>query len=55
MALAGMSAAGKAVNNEERKRIVETIMNESLPVLRSYANGARVAFELSANLATAIA
>ena len=53
MALVGMSTAGKAMDNQERERVVETIMNESASVLRPYADGSGVAFELGTNLATA--
>jgi len=52
MALVGMSAAGKRMSDQERSRIVETIVSESTPVLRSYADGSGLAFELSTNLAT---
>lgn len=53
MALAGMSAAGKAMDDQERKQIVEKIVGESGPVLEPYADGSGITFELSANLATA--
>ncbi len=53
MALVGMSTAGKAMSDEERKRIVEKIVDESGGVLKSYAEERGVAFELSTNLATA--
>jgi ubiquinone/menaquinone biosynthesis C-methylase UbiE len=53
MALVGMSAAGRQMSDQERKTIVDTIMNESAPVLRSYADGSGIAFALSTNLATA--
>lgn len=53
MALVGMSAAGKEMDGDERKRVVEAIMSESAPVLRSYAKGAGLSFDLSTNLATA--
>ena len=48
-----MSTAGKAMDSQERERVVETIMNESAYVLRPYADGSGVAFELGTNLATA--
>ncbi|TPI78011.1 methyltransferase domain-containing protein [Mesorhizobium sp. B2-8-9] len=53
MALVGMSSAGKAMGDQERKRIVEDIVSESAPVLQSYTEGSGIAFELSTNLATA--
>ncbi|TGT67484.1 methyltransferase domain-containing protein [bacterium M00.F.Ca.ET.159.01.1.1] len=53
MALVGMSAAGKAMADHERKRVVEDIVSGSAPVLQSYADGSGVVFELSSNLVTA--
>ena len=53
MALVGMSAAGKAMADEERKRIVEEIVSESARALQQYSDGSGLAFELSTNLATA--
>ena len=53
MAFVGMSSAGKALSDEERKRIVEAIIGESVPVLQQYSDGPRLAVELRANLATA--
>lgn len=53
MALVGMSTAGKAMTDNERKRAVEDIVSGSAPVLQSYADGSGVAFELSSNLVTA--
>lgn len=53
MALVGMSAAGKAMADEERKRVVEEIVGESVPVLQQYSDGSGLLFELSTNLATA--
>jgi ubiquinone/menaquinone biosynthesis C-methylase UbiE len=52
MALVGMSAVAKTMNDSERQRILETIVGDSTPVLRAYTRGALV-FELSTNLATA--
>lgn len=53
MALVGMSPAGKAMDDEQRKQVVETIIRESEPVLEPYADGTGISFELSTNLATA--
>ncbi|RJT23899.1 methyltransferase domain-containing protein [Mesorhizobium waimense] len=53
MALVGMSAAGKAMGDHERKRVVEDIVSESAPVLQPYTDGSGIAFEVSTNLATA--
>lgn len=53
MALVGMSNAGKAMGEDDRKQAVDTIIADSVPVLERYADGAGVAFELGTNLATA--
>jgi len=53
MALVGMSAAGKAMGDEERRRVVDAIVGDSAPVLQRYAAGSGVAFDLSTNLVTA--
>lgn len=53
MALVGMSTAGKAMGDQERKRVVEVIVSESAAVLDRYIDGSVLAFELSTNLATA--
>lgn len=53
MAFIGMSATGKSMNDQERKRALETIVTESAPVLQSYSDASGTAFELSTNLATA--
>jgi len=53
MALVGMSVAGKAMDDEERKRVVGEIVSESASVLQPYTDESGLAFELSTNLATA--
>ena len=53
MALVGMSAPGKDMGDQERKRVVEEIVSESAPALQPYSEGSGLAFELSTNLATA--
>jgi ubiquinone/menaquinone biosynthesis C-methylase UbiE len=53
MALVGMSTGGKAMSDEERKRVVEAIVNESAGVLQPYTDDSGLAFELGTNLATA--
>ncbi|XKM43072.1 hypothetical protein A4U53_035440 (plasmid) [Rhizobium ruizarguesonis] len=53
MALVGMSAAGKDMGDQERKRVVEEVVSESAPALQPYSDGSQIAFELSTNLATA--
>lgn len=54
MAFIGMSARGKAMKDDERKSVMENIINESAPVLRQYSDGSALAFELRTNLALAI-
>jgi ubiquinone/menaquinone biosynthesis C-methylase UbiE len=53
MALVGMSAAGKTMDDQGRQTITETIVGESLPVLSAYSDGSGLAFALGTNLATA--
>jgi ubiquinone/menaquinone biosynthesis C-methylase UbiE len=53
MALVGMSAAGKAMSDQERKRIVAAIVSESMPVQQSYTDGSALTFDLRTNLVTA--
>jgi ubiquinone/menaquinone biosynthesis C-methylase UbiE len=53
MALVGMSAKGKTLDDQQRGQVVDAVMNESAPVLKRYADGSGLAFELSTNLATA--
>lgn len=53
MALVGMSAAGKAMSGEERNRAVDTIANDSTPLLERCRSGRGIAFETRANVATA--
>lgn len=52
MALVGMSAAGKELSDDERKRLVEEIVSDSASVISTSADPG-LAFELSTNLATA--
>jgi hypothetical protein len=53
MALVGMSAPAKEMDDQEHKRVVDEIVSESASVLKQYADGSGTAFELSTNLATA--
>jgi len=53
MAFVGMSTAGKSMGDEERKRIVDTIVTESAPVLKSYSDETGLIFSMSTNLAHA--
>lgn len=55
MALVGMSEAGKAMSDEERKRVVEVIVGESMPALQGYSEGPALTFEVKTNLVTATA
>jgi hypothetical protein len=53
MALVGMSAGGKVLDDQQRKHVVEAVVSESMPVLERYTDGLALTFELSTNLATA--
>jgi ubiquinone/menaquinone biosynthesis C-methylase UbiE len=53
MALVGMSSAGKAMNSDERERVVEALVTESSPLLQNYADESGLFFELSTNLTIA--
>ena len=53
MALVGMSGAGKTMRDAERQRSVETIANDSVPVLRAHTRDGTLVFELGSNVATA--
>jgi hypothetical protein len=44
MALVGMSAAGKTMDDPARKRVVESVVSESLPVLSAYSDGSGLVF-----------
>jgi ubiquinone/menaquinone biosynthesis C-methylase UbiE len=53
MAFVGMSAAGKTMDEEERKRVIDAIVSESAQVAQSHADRSGLAFELRTDLATA--
>lgn len=53
MALAGMSAAGKAMQAEQRMQAVESIISDSASVLEAYTRDSGISFELKTNLVTA--
>lgn len=53
MAFVGVSAAGKAMGDEERNAMVETIVSDSMPVLKAWSNGEALIFEATTNLVTA--
>jgi ubiquinone/menaquinone biosynthesis C-methylase UbiE len=53
MALIGMSAAAKDLDEAERHRVADAIVSESECVRERYSDGSELAFEMSTNLATA--
>jgi ubiquinone/menaquinone biosynthesis C-methylase UbiE len=53
VALVGMSAAAKAMTEEERERAIATIVRDSADALRAHTDEAGFAFDLAANVATA--
>lgn len=42
------------MNDQERKRVVEVIVSDSVSVQQSFLDGSALAFELRTNLATAV-
>jgi ubiquinone/menaquinone biosynthesis C-methylase UbiE len=53
MALVGMSQAARVMTDAERARVVEAIVVESATVTPRYTEGATLAFDIGANVATA--
>ncbi|MCC7178476.1 MAG: methyltransferase domain-containing protein [Acidobacteria bacterium] len=53
MALVGMSQAGKGMTDDERARVVDSIVTESRSVAARYAEGIGLAFDIGANVGTA--
>jgi ubiquinone/menaquinone biosynthesis C-methylase UbiE len=53
MALIGMSPNSKAIADDERRRIADAIVADSVAVLEPYGDGFGLAFELTTNLAIA--
>ena len=53
MAFVGMSAAGKAMDEQQRREAVDAIVTDSAAVLKSHSKGSAVDFELRTNVATA--
>lgn len=53
MAFVGVSAAGKAMGEEERNAMVEKIVSDSIPVLKAWSDGEALIFEATTNLVTA--
>lgn len=53
LALVGMSAAGKAMNEAVRTAVVDAIVADSAETLRAFADGPAVVFAISSNVATA--
>jgi ubiquinone/menaquinone biosynthesis C-methylase UbiE len=51
MAVIGMSAAAKALPDEERARVINEIVNQSMTAMQPYLDGGAVVFELRSNLA----
>ncbi len=54
MAMVGMSAAAKALGEAERADVVQAIMRDSEAVVQSHTDAAGFAYELRANVATAV-
>lgn len=53
MALMGMSAASKEMSDDQRERILAAIVNDSAAIALANTDGEGLAFETSANVATA--
>jgi ubiquinone/menaquinone biosynthesis C-methylase UbiE len=53
MALVGMSPASSAMNEQERAKLVDVIVDESAEAVRQYSSDRGLSFELAANVATA--
>lgn len=53
MALVGMSAAGKDMDEAERSRAIEAIVQDSAPVLRDHTDADGLRFDIATTLATA--
>jgi len=53
MAVIGMSEQGPSLKETERGSVVAAIVAESMPVLTRYAEGSGIAFDITANIATA--
>lgn len=53
MAFVGMSTAAKSSDEQERRRIVQAIADDSASIARSHTEGGGLVFVMSTNLATA--
>jgi ubiquinone/menaquinone biosynthesis C-methylase UbiE len=53
MAVVGMSATGKSLDDTGRAKLVDAIVADSAGVLPPFADGAALTFEISTNVATA--
>lgn len=53
MAFVGLSAAGKAMDGQQRREAVDAIVADSAAVLKSHARGSAVDFDLHTNIAVA--
>jgi hypothetical protein len=48
-----MSAAAKAMNDEQRAQVIAAITDENVGALRPYLDGAHLVFDLGSNIAVA--
>jgi hypothetical protein len=53
MAFVGLSAAGKGMDEQQRRQAVDAIVNDSAAVLNSHSKGLAVHFDLRTNVAVA--
>jgi ubiquinone/menaquinone biosynthesis C-methylase UbiE len=53
MAFVGLSAAGRRMDEQQRRQAVDTIATDSAAVLKSHSTGSAVDFQLRTNVATA--
>jgi SAM-dependent methyltransferase len=53
MAFVGLSAAGKGMDEQQRRQAVDAIVHDSADVLKSHSKGSAVDFDLRTNVATA--
>lgn len=53
MAIVGMSAAAKAMSEEQRTQVIAAITNDTVDAVRPYLDGKEVVFDLLSNIAIA--
>jgi ubiquinone/menaquinone biosynthesis C-methylase UbiE len=53
MAFVGLSAAGKAMDEQQRRQAVDAIVTDSAAVLKSHSKSSAVEFDIRTNVATA--